>query len=121
MVQHTRVVLVDDLDGTEVENGETINFAVNGTAYEIDLGQDHAAEFHAQLGRWVAAARRTRPAVSVTQLAKRSAVGLDAEQRKHVRQWARENGHPVPLRGRLSDKVLDAYQEAHQSGKRAAG
>ena len=42
MAQRTTIHLVDDLD--ESEAAETVSFALDGTAYEIDLNDEHAAE-----------------------------------------------------------------------------
>ncbi|MGP5390323.1 Lsr2 family DNA-binding protein [Glutamicibacter arilaitensis] len=30
-----------------------------------------------------------------------------------IRQWAQENGHDVPTRGRVPNAVIDAYNAAH--------
>jgi hypothetical protein len=51
MVQRTVIRLVDDLDDTEIVDGagETVNFALDGRRYEIDLTNDHADEMRATL------------------------------------------------------------------------
>jgi hypothetical protein len=38
---------------------------------------------------------------------------LDREQTAAIRAWARQNGHEVSERGRISKTVLDAFQAAH--------
>jgi hypothetical protein len=59
MAQRTVIRLVDDLDDTEiVDGGETVNFALDGRRYEIDLTNDHADEMRAALDRYVRAARK---------------------------------------------------------------
>ncbi len=58
MAQRTRVVLVDDLDGGPA--AETVRFALDGAAYEIDLSEQHAAQLRDDLARWVGHARRVR-------------------------------------------------------------
>jgi hypothetical protein len=52
MVQRTVIRLVDDLDDTELVEGggETVNFALDGRRYEIDLTNAHANEMRAALG-----------------------------------------------------------------------
>jgi hypothetical protein len=48
------VELVDDIDGTVFgEDGERITFAVGGVEYEIDLKDEHAREFHKQVGYFI--------------------------------------------------------------------
>jgi hypothetical protein len=37
----------------------------------------------------------------------------DPEQTKAIKEWAKANGHQVSDRGRIAQKVLDAYEAAH--------
>ena len=56
MAQVTRVRLVDDLDGSEAD--ESISFALDGLALEIDLSNDNAEKLRGIFGPYIAAARR---------------------------------------------------------------
>jgi hypothetical protein len=56
VVTKTVVSLVDDLTGDTAE--ETVDFGVDGVAYEIDLAAGNAAALRAALGSYVAHARR---------------------------------------------------------------
>ena len=38
---------------------------------------------------------------------------LDREQTAAIRAWARQNGHQISDRGRISKTVVDAFQAAH--------
>lgn len=119
MAQKEYVVLVDDLD--ESEAVETISFGLDGSSYEIDLNEDHAAELREALAPWVGAARRAgrssaaggsrrgggRPA------ARGSSGSADRQRVQEIREWARQNGHQVSERGRLSAAVIEAYEAAH--------
>lgn len=59
MARRTVLQLVDDLDGVDItDRGETVPFELDGRAYEIDLGPDHAAELRAALQPYIAAGRR---------------------------------------------------------------
>ena len=60
MAQRTVIRLVDDLNDSEIVDGggETVNFALDGRRYEIDLTNDHADEMRAALDRYVRAARK---------------------------------------------------------------
>jgi len=39
MAQSVRLVLIDDVDGTEAD--QTVTFALDGVSYEIDLNDQH--------------------------------------------------------------------------------
>ena len=58
MAQRVEIILIDDLDGVSLAE-ETVRFALDGTAYEIDLSANHAAELRAHLNAYVGAARRS--------------------------------------------------------------
>lgn len=102
----------DDLDGTVLgDDGETVEFSLDGTSYEIDLSIENAAELRELLGKYISVARavtkarRTggRTATSVSQ--KRDLTA--------VREWARSSGHEVSARGRIAAPILEAYDAAH--------
>lgn len=57
MAQRVETVVIDDLDGVSPAD-ETIRFAIDGAAYEIDLTADHAEELRSCLNTYVGAARR---------------------------------------------------------------
>ncbi|MGH3989832.1 MAG: histone-like nucleoid-structuring protein Lsr2, partial [Pseudonocardiaceae bacterium] len=59
MAQKTIVTLIDDLTGEEAEDITTVEFALEGVTYEIDLADDNAAQLRDKLSRYVAAARKT--------------------------------------------------------------
>jgi nucleoid-associated protein Lsr2 len=56
MATKVTVALEDDLDGGPAD--ETLQFAVGGTAYEIDLNKKNARAFRKQLAPFVEHARR---------------------------------------------------------------
>jgi hypothetical protein len=56
MAQKITVALQDDLDGGPAD--ETVQFAIGGTGYEIDLSTSNAAAFRAQLAPFIACARK---------------------------------------------------------------
>lgn len=107
MARKTYVELVDDLSGDKAD--ETVSFALDGVAYEIDLSSENAEKFRAELGAWIDKARRvggrrTRGAASGARS------GNDSSK---IREWAREAGYEVPDRGRISGTIRKAYEEAH--------
>ncbi len=101
MAQQVKVLLVDDIDGGEAQ--ETVSFALDNVAYEIDLSQDNAKKLRDSLTEWI------QPARKVT--AKR-ARGRSSDVKK-IRVWARENGFEVPERGRIASEIREAYEAAH--------
>ena len=119
MAQKVSIILVDDIDGGEAT--QTVQFALDGTSYEIDLGDDNAAALREALAGYIGHARKVTGG-SGKRGARRSGgsangggsgssgSGADA---KDVRAWARENGHTVPDRGRIPADVRDAYAAAH--------
>ncbi|TWP34732.1 histone-like nucleoid-structuring protein Lsr2 [Leekyejoonella antrihumi] len=106
MAQRVQILLEDDLDGSEA--AETVNFAVDGVSYEIDLSAANAAKLRDDVARWVGHARRVR---GRRQTAPRTTAGRPDLGK--VREWARDNGFTVSDRGRVSAKVQEAYAKAN--------
>ncbi|MFJ8040678.1 Lsr2 family protein [Kitasatospora sp. NPDC096147] len=116
MAQRVQVILEDDLDGGSAD--ETVTFALDGVAYEIDLKSANADKLRGLLAPYVdkgrkqsgrlAGGRRTggrsaaRPAAGAPDTAK-------------IRAWAKENGHEVNDRGRVPSVVRDAYERENPS------
>ncbi|WP_282783233.1 MULTISPECIES: Lsr2 family protein [unclassified Nocardia] len=116
MAKKVTVSLIDDVDGESIAD-ETIEFAIDGVSYEIDLSSDNAAKLRDGLETWVAAARkvsgrrRTKAAAGAT-AGPKSRVSPDREQSAAIREWARRNGHKVSARGRISADITEAYNKA---------
>ena len=119
MAQRVQVMLVCDLHDDEVEGTETVAFGLDGSGYEIDVCDDHASELRDAFAAYVGAARRAgRSAPSSGARRSRgngrpAASGSDRQRVQEIRQWARDNGHTVSERGRLSASVVEAYEAAH--------
>jgi hypothetical protein len=117
MAQKVQVLLVCDLHEGEVEGTETIAFGLDGSSYEIDVCEEHAAELRDAFAPYVGAGRRAgRAAVAPAQrrAGRRSAAGgADKQRVADIREWARRNGHQVSERGRIAANVLAAYEAAH--------
>jgi hypothetical protein len=112
MAQKVQVILVDDLDGGDAE--ETVSFGLDGVSYEIDLNAANAARLRDELAPWVGHARR----VGGRSTGGRRSSGTRSRSTSStdtaaVREWARENGHQVSERGRISAEVMEAYKAAH--------
>ena len=119
MAQQVNVKFVDDLDGSDAAG--TVSFGLDGKTHEIDLSDDNAAKLRDSLAVFVGAARRSggsattgsRRTQKMTASSGRRPQPLDREQTAAIRAWARQNGHQVSDRGRISKTVVDAFQAAH--------
>ncbi len=111
MAQKTQVVLIDDLTGDILSDGQgqTVSFALDGTSYEIDLNKKNADALRKDLRRYVDAARKLGRAGS----ASRRSAGGGRQDTAAIRDWARQNGHAVNERGRIPSSIVEAYQSAH--------
>ncbi|WP_067668268.1 histone-like nucleoid-structuring protein Lsr2 [Nocardia miyunensis] len=116
MAKKVTVSLIDDVDGESIAD-ETIEFAIDGVSYEIDLSTTNAAKLRDGLETWVASARRVSgrrrggKAAGVNTGAPKSRVSMDREQSAAIREWARRKGHKVSARGRISAEITDAYNK----------
>jgi hypothetical protein len=125
MAQKTIVTLVDDLTGEVAENISTVEFALDGRAYELDLTDENSAKLHDALSQYVNAARkiggrrRSGPRPGRTMKTTGRAPGYNRETLKSIRAWAKKNGYNVSNRGRLSAEVLQAWQAAQAGMSRA--
>src|SRR3954452_18696449 len=124
MAQRTVVQLVDDIDGTQITDnqGETVTFGLDGATYEIDLTDQNARQLRNAVQVYIANARRVsggrgRPAglanVPTQRRGGSSSGKRDPQQTKAIKEWARANGHEVAERGRIPQRVIDAYEAAH--------
>ena len=108
MAQKIQTLFIDDIDGGEAEG--TVRFALDGTAYEIDLSGKHSDELHTALRKYVEHARKVGGAArrsSTRGGRKPSSVDTVA-----ARTWARENGYDIKDRGRVPADLVAKYQEA---------
>jgi hypothetical protein len=122
MAQKTVVSLIDDLDGTEAN--ETVEYALDGATYEIDLNAENAKQLREIFAPYISAARRTggrrstggrsRSGSSSSSSSGSGVVGRSREAMKAIRDWAKSEGWAVSDRGRLPGNVVEAYDAAHK-------
>lgn len=112
MAQKVQIILEDDLDGGEAD--ETVSFALDGTSYEIDLNEANATKLREAMATYVGHARKVTGSRGrrTGSGAAKAATG-SGPSAKEVREWARENGHDVPDRGRIPAEVREAFDAAH--------
>lgn len=105
MAKKVVVQLVDDIDGGAAS--ETVVFALDGTTYEIDLSDDHAAQLRESLSYWIANGRRSTGRRAAPRGPRRAGGNSDTAR---IREWARSQGIPVPERGRVSAELRERYE-----------
>ena len=116
MAQRVNVVLVDDLDGSDA--AETVSFGLDGAQYEIDLSAANADKLREALALYIghgrrAGGRKRGTSKSAANGVRRGTAAGTGPSAAEIRAWARENGHDVPERGRVSAEVREAYAAAH--------
>ena len=121
MAQKVQVILVDDIDGGKAE--ETVNFSLDGVAYELDLSKKNAAMFRDSLAPYVGSARKTARrggrrvgrdrGLRLAGSARGEARGGRGSNTSAIRQWARDQGLKVSDRGRVPAEILAKYDAAH--------
>ncbi|MEU6857840.1 Lsr2 family protein [Glycomyces sp. NPDC046736] len=117
MAKKTQVILIDDIDGNKAD--ETVKFAIDGQAYEIDLSASHAKELRDALEKFQEAGTRLgryslgapRGPVRGASAPRRQTV--DREQNKAIREWAERSGKRVSPRGRIPQAIVEEYNAAH--------
>ncbi|MFC9664253.1 Lsr2 family protein [Nocardia sp. NPDC127606] len=114
MARKVVVTLIDDFDGTSVAE-ETVNFEIDGAAYEIDLSDTNAAKLRDSFDQWLPYARRVGRAKTSSRRSSATPTTGTSVRRDDltaIRAWAGENGHTVSSRGRISAEVIAAYDAA---------
>ena len=111
MAQKTVVTVVCDLphDG-EIDGSETVSFAFEGVAYEIDVCSAHAKELHDTFTTFGEHARRVGSAGGRR---RKSRNGPGRERSSEIRAWARQHGHKVSERGRIPASITAEYEASH--------
>ncbi|WDF35096.1 Lsr2 family protein (plasmid) [Arthrobacter agilis] len=121
MAQRVQVDLVDDLNGEEAQ--ETVRFGVDGIDYEIDLTTENAEKLRSTLseyvnkGRKATTGRRGQGGQSGQggQTSRSASTSRSKrEETQRIRQWAQDNGHNPSSRGRITQSIVDAYNEAQK-------
>jgi hypothetical protein len=106
MAQKITIVLEDDLDGGPAD--ETVRFAIDGTAYEIDLSKKHARALRRKLEPFISQARKAGR--GPRRRSGRSVAGR--ERGEDIRAWARARGIQVSDRGRIPASVAEQFRAA---------
>ncbi len=102
---------IDDLDGSEASG--SVEFALDGREYEIDLSDDNAAKLREALAPFVAAGRpagRSGRSRLASPSPRRSSSGRSRQEMAEMRTWLREHGYQVSARGRIPNEFMQAWE-----------
>ena len=124
MAKEVKVIIVDDIDGTEGDGIATHRFSLDSDFYEIDLCPQNLLSLRAALEPFVSAGRRVRRGnrrkpEPAPRPQNNSALDFSRQQRLAIRKWARDNGYDVADRRAFSQEVLAAYREASAEAEAA--
>ena len=110
VAQRVKTMLIDDFDGTEIQDGgQTVQFALDGVSYEVDLSTDNAAKLREAFVLYEDKGRRVGGGQRRSSSRGRR---LATPELQKMREWARQNGYQVSDRGRVPQAVQEAYHAA---------
>lgn len=118
MAQETIVRLLDDIDGKPAD--ETVTFALDGVAYEIDLRTRNADRLRKVFAPYVEKGRKG----SVRRAGRAAGRGRTAHNRERaadIRNWAKEHGIAINDRGRIPAEIVQAYDAKDPSRAKHPG
>lgn len=112
--------LIDDLDGTDITDGqgESVEFSLRDTKYRIDLSSQNISKLERALSPYIKAAatvsgprkRISTPTKTRSSRRRRPAKATQSD----IRAWATENGFEVSGKGRIAAAVVEAYEAARK-------
>lgn len=112
MATQTKIELICDLSGDPAD--ETVEFGLAGKVYEVDLTKQHADALKEILEDYVRVARPASKSSAVVRTQRSTTATGDVGERRErlakIRSWASENGIAIAERGRISQKVMEAYR-----------
>lgn len=119
MAKKQLVIITSDITGEDItgkRGAGTVEFAVDGVRYEIDLSAEERAELTSTLKPYTTAGRKVVNAVRRLPEPQRSPARTDAAQLQEQRRWWKENyqaaGLPEPKdKGRIPAAVIEAHRE----------
>lgn len=113
MAKQTFTRIVDDLTHEMLGEGEgqTIEFAFEGSSYSIDLSESNADEFRKLMKKYTDAG--TKEVARLPRGERSPAPKSNKEELGKIRAWAQEQGLNVAPRGRISQDIQEKYRAAH--------
>lgn len=109
MATKIKVLIVDDLDGSEAE--ETVSFSFDGATYEIDLSSKNADKLRKHLAPYIESARRSSGGGG-SRRRRRIQSAARRQQSADIRAWAKQQGLRVNERGRIPTSIVEGYESS---------
>ena len=110
MATKTVIHRFSDISGDALEASvKSASFSIDGATFEIDLTNAELTDFHKTFAPYIKVAR---------QVAGRSRAHRPRPKKSDldkIREWASANGYTVASRGRIAQKVIEAYDAAQAS------
>lgn len=109
MARQVITQLIDDVDGSEAS--ETVEFALDGVQYTIDLSEKNAGKLRKALDPYLAVGSRIGRAAGNGRITSRTVPPARAnrDQNQAIREWATKNGYEVSERGRIPSSIVEAF------------
>lgn len=120
MTKKIVVEFVDDLDGASLasDDVQTVEWSWRGVDYVIDTSatnldkiENGKIPFTRVLTNSTRVGGRRRSPVHTRRTPGAQGAAADAHERALIRDWAREHGYNVGIRGRISADIVAAYHE----------
>jgi hypothetical protein len=112
MAQKVQVLFIDDIDGSDAE--ATVQFALDGAEYEIDLNAKHAEALRKALAKYIDAARKTSGRARRGARGRRGPIA-NGSNATEVREWAKAQGIEVKDRGRVPAELVARFRSVTAS------
>src|SRR5262245_29034066 len=111
MAKQVITLMTDDLDGSKADR--TVQFALDGVNYTIDLSEKNAGRLRKALDAYINAGTRIgRGGIDTRAAGRRGAaprVGAGRDQNRAIRAWAAKAGYDLSPRGRIPASVVEAF------------
>ena len=121
MAKKTVVEYIDDLDGSPILDDEvqTVEWSWRGVDYVIDTSatnldkiENGKIPFTKVWNNSSRVAGRRRSPAHTRRTEGSTGTAADPSERSLIRDWARESGYSIGLRGRIRADIVAAYHEA---------
>ena len=102
--------VIDDLDGSVIDDGATVQFSFDGRAYEIDLSKQNAEKMRDALRPYISAGRTAETHLATPRRTPRGRA-IPTRDLADVRSWAQKNGHSITTSGRMSASDIVSHDD----------
>ncbi|MEU4215855.1 Lsr2 family protein [Actinoplanes sp. NPDC026623] len=110
MAKQVVTLITDDIDGSEGDR--TVEFALDGVTYTIDLSDKNIGKLRKALDPYIGAGTRVSRSNGHPRGVGRGAgkpARVGRQQNQIIREWAVKNGYEISERGRIPAAVVEAF------------